>query len=85
MVLMAVLSRPEAAKCRRTFWTECGQFSTRLKTWLALLTDVDSGSALRGDHHILELVQGETLTRHRIHGVVQHLACSVSVLDLVSR
>lgn len=50
----------------------------------SLLTHVNSRSPLGRYHHILEFVQGKTFAGHRVHGMVKHLTCGVSVFDLVS-
>lgn len=50
-----------------------------------MLTDVDPWPPLCRDHHVLELMKCESLARHCIHGMVQHLACGIGVFDFVSR
>ena len=85
MVLIAVRSRPVAAKCRRTFWTVVGLVSMRLISMaFVLLTEIDSRPAFRRDHHVFDFMKRKPLAWHSVHGIVKHLAGGISIFNLIS-
>ena len=83
MVLMAVRSRPVAAKWSRTFWTVKVRQRYAVRRRRSELTDVSSWPTFGRDHHVLEFLEIKAFARHDIHGMIQHLTCRIGVLDLV--